>query len=66
MNYIQCQIEASQKLLRSMYRDHEEREAHNIYLSATVASLQKKLDERDATIVELRARLNAIKTILEV
>lgn len=66
MNYIQGQIEASQKLLRSMERDHEEREAHNIYLSATVASLQKKLDERDATIVELRSRLNAIKTILEV
>ena len=66
MNYIQGQIEASQRLLRSMERDHEEREANNIYLSATVASLQKKLDERDATIVELRSRLNAIKTILEV
>lgn len=49
-----------------MERDHEEREANNIYLSATVASLQKKLEERDATILELRNRLNAIKTILEV
>ena len=65
MNYIQGQIEASQKLLRSMERDHEEREAHNVYLAATVESLQKKLDERDETIIKLRSRLNAIEAILE-
>lgn len=66
MNYIQVQIEASEKLLRSMEKDHQEREANNIYLSATVESLQKKLNERDATILELRNRLNAILHILEV
>ena len=65
MNYIQSQIEVSERLLKSMEVDHAEREAQNIYLAATVESLQKKLKERDETIVKLRARLNAIQSILE-
>ena len=65
MNYIQSQIEVSEKLLKSMEVDHAEREAQNIYLAATVESLQKKLKERDETIVKLRTRLNSIQSILE-
>jgi hypothetical protein len=65
MNYIQGQIEASERLLRIMENDHKERESQNIYLAATVESLMKKLKERDETIIKLRARLNAIESILE-
>ena len=66
MNYIQGQIETSERLLKSMEADHAEREARNIYLSATVESLQKKLEERDELIGYLRSRLNAVKNLLEV
>ena len=48
-----------------MENDHKERESQNIYLAATVESLMEKLKERDETIIKLRARLNAIKSILE-
>ena len=65
MNYIQGQIEASERLLRIMENDHKERESQNIYLAATVESLMEKLKERDETIIKLRARLNAIESILE-
>ena len=65
MNYIQGQIEASERLLRIMENDHKERESQNIYLAATVESLMEKLKERDETIIKLRDRLNAIKSILE-
>ena len=65
MNYIQGQIEASERLIKIMENDHKERESQNIYLAATVESLMEKLKERDETIIKLRARLNAIKSILE-
>jgi len=64
MNYIQGQIEASERLLKVMELDHKERESQNVYLAATVNSLMEKLKERDETIVKLRARLNAIQAIL--
>jgi hypothetical protein len=66
MNYIQGQIEVSERLLRVMEADHKEREAQNIYLAATVESLQKKLEERDELISYLRSKLSAIKNLLEV
>jgi hypothetical protein len=65
MNYIQGQIEASERLLRSMENDHKERGSQNVYLAATVDSLMEKLKERDETIMKLRAGLSAIETILE-
>ena len=64
MNYIQGQIEASERLLKVMEADHKESESQNVYLAATVNSLMEKLKERDETIVKLRARLNAIQAIL--
>jgi len=58
-NFIQKQIESSERLYRIMLADHHARidKITDAYLLCE--SLQKKLDERDAEIAELRLQLRA-------
>jgi hypothetical protein len=58
-NFIQKQIDASERLYNMMLSDHKmrfEKIAETYNLSE---SLQKKLNERDKTIADLRAKLMA-------
>jgi len=58
-NFIQKQIDASERLYNMMLSDHKmrfEKIAETYNLSE---SLQKKLNDRDKTIAELRAKLMA-------
>jgi len=62
-NFIQKQIEASERLYNMMMADHKERfekiaEAYNLS-----ESLQKKINERDAEIAKLRRQLLAYETM---
>jgi putative heme iron utilization protein len=62
-NFIQKQIEASERLYNMMMADHKERfekiaEAYNLS-----ESLQKKINERDAEIATLRQQLKVYETI---
>jgi hypothetical protein len=58
-NFIQKQIDASERLYNMMLSDHKmrfEKIAETYNLSE---SLQKKLNDRDKTIADLRAKLMA-------
>ena len=62
-NFIQKQIEASERLYNMMMSDHKERfekiaEAYNLS-----EHLQKKINERDAEIAKLRRQLQAYEAI---
>jgi len=56
-DFIQKQIEASERLYNMMMEDHKERfeKIKEIYVLSE--SLQKKLNERDAEIAKLRQKL---------
>jgi hypothetical protein len=63
MNFIEKQMEISDKLFKAMAADHNERlGAINTY-SATSISLIKKLQERDEEIARLRAEIKILKGI---
>ena len=65
INFIETQLKTSERLFKAMQEDHNQRTKNNQYLYETVDSLIKKINERDATIIQLRNRLNAILNILE-
>lgn len=60
-DFMEQQIEASERLFRAMVRDHEERVGHEAMLQALSAGLIKKLDERDAEIHRLREEIHTLK-----
>lgn len=60
-DFMEQQIEASERLFRAMVRDHEERVGHEAMLQSLSAGLIKKLDERDAEISRLRDELHTLK-----
>jgi hypothetical protein len=60
-NFIQMQVEASERLYQMMLDDHKERIRDMSMWAETSVSLMKKLDERDAEINKLRAELVALK-----
>jgi hypothetical protein len=64
MNYIQSQVEASERLYKLMLNDHNERMKSNHLIHETVDSLMKKLEERDETIEMLRYELKRVKSKL--
>jgi hypothetical protein len=57
MEFIQKQIEASERLYAIMLADHKERFEKIAEVYALSEHLQKKLRERDAEIAELRLQL---------
>ena len=60
-DFIQVQIEASERLFKVMMEDHKERVAHAALWGEMNAGLIKKLEERDAEIARLRAQDELLK-----
>lgn len=60
-DFMEQQIEASERLFRAMLRDHEERVGHEAMLQSLSAGLIKKLDERDAEIHRLRHEIDQLR-----
>lgn len=56
-DFIQKQIEASERLYRIMLADHKDRFEKVAETYALSESLQKKLNDRDAEIAKLRRQL---------
>jgi hypothetical protein len=56
-DFIQKQIEASERLFNVMLEDHKQRFEKIAAVYALSESLQKKLNERDAEIAKLRQKL---------
>jgi len=62
-NFIQKQIESSERLYQIMLADHKERVEKIVETYDLSASLQKKLEERDAEIAKLRRQLQAYEAL---
>jgi hypothetical protein len=60
-DFMQTQIEASERLYNMMLEDHKERVRDMAMWADTSVGLMRKLDERDAEIVKLRAEIVALK-----
>ena len=58
-NFIQKQIESSERLYKMMLDDHKERVEKITTVYELSEHLQKKINERDAEIEKLRRRLRA-------
>ena len=61
INFVQQQLDASNRLFKVMQDDHIERMRDMSMWSETSCSLIKKLAERDKTIEQLRAEIKALK-----
>ena len=62
-NFIQKQIEASERLYNMMMADHKERFEKIAEVYNLSEHLQKKINERDAEIAKLRRQLLAYESI---
>jgi putative heme iron utilization protein len=62
-NFIQKQIDASERLYNMMMADHKERFEKIAEVYNLSESLQKKINERDAEIATLRQQLKAYEII---
>ena len=57
-DFIERQMDISDKLFKVMFEDHKERMKEIILWAEMNAGLLKKLNERDAEIAKLKAQLN--------
>lgn len=62
IDFVQKQLEASERLFNMMMQDHKERMQQTVIWADMNAGLIKKLEERDATIQDLRAKLAQYET----
>ena len=60
-DFIDRQMEASDKLFKVMFEDHKERMKDMVLWADMNSGLMRKLDERDEEIARLNAELNAMK-----
>jgi hypothetical protein len=60
-DFMQVQIEASERLYQMMLSDHKERVRDMAMWAETSVSLMRKLDERDKEILKLRAEISILK-----
>jgi hypothetical protein len=60
-DFMQTQIEASERLYNMMLEDHKERVRDMAMWADTSVSLMRKLDERDAEIKKLREEITILK-----
>lgn len=60
-DFMQMQIDVSERLYKSMIEDHKERLRDMAVWAETSVSLMRKLDERDKEIDRLRAEITALK-----
>ena len=63
VDFIQKQIEASERLYNMMINDHKERFEKIAEVYSLSESLQKKLNERDEEIRKLKRQLLAYETM---
>jgi len=61
-DFMQLQIEASERLYKMMLEDHKERTKDMAMWGEMNAGLMKKLDERDVEIEQLKAKVLALET----
>jgi|GEM_PF-5194931 hypothetical protein len=59
--FLEKQIEISERLFLVMKKDFEERHQQEDLLGQTAVSLIHKLEERDAVISDLRARIKQLE-----
>jgi len=57
-DFIERQMEVSDRLFKVMFEDHKERMKEIVLWAEMNAGLMRKLDERDAEIARLKALLN--------
>ena len=62
-DFIQKQIESSERLYKVMLEDHLERVKTAVNAYELCENLQKKLNERDEEIAVLRRQLRAYETV---
>jgi hypothetical protein len=62
-DFIQKQIESSERLYKVMLDDHLERVKNAVNAYELSENLQKKLNERDEEIAVLRRQLRAYETV---
>ena len=60
-DFIDRQLETSDKLFKAMFEDHKERMKEMVLWADMNSGLMKKLDERDEAIARLTAELIALK-----
>jgi hypothetical protein len=60
-DFMQTQIEASERLYQMMLADHKERVRDIVVWSETSVSLMNKLKQRDEEIIKLRAEIAVLK-----
>jgi hypothetical protein len=60
-DFMQVQIDASERLYKMMVDDHKERVKDMAIWADTSVGLMKKLDERDAEIIKLREEISILK-----
>ena len=60
-DFIDRQMEASDKLFKVMFDDHKERMKDIVLWADMNSGLMRKLDERDEEIARLTAELTALK-----
>ena len=60
-DFIDRQMEASDKLFKVMFEDHKERMKDMVLWADMNSGLMKKLDERDEAIARLTEELTALK-----
>jgi hypothetical protein len=60
-DFMQTQIEASERLYQMMLADHKERVRDMVVWSETSVSLMNKLKQRDEEIIKLRAEIAVLK-----
>ena len=61
--FIDRQMEASDKLFKVMFEDHKERMKDMVLWADMNSGLMRKLDERDEAIARLTAELVALKAV---
>ena len=62
-DFIDRQMEASDKLFKVMFEDHKERMKDMVLWADMNSGLMRKLDERDEEIARLTAELVALKAV---
>jgi hypothetical protein len=62
-DFIDRQMEASDKLFKVMFEDHKERMKDMVLWADMNSGLMRKLGERDETIAKLTAELTAMKAV---
>lgn len=61
IDFIEKQIEYSERLFKMMSDDHKERMQQAVVWAEMNTGLMKKLAERDAEIIKLRAEIEVLK-----